>query len=398
MSLLSHIPLAEPDPILGLSDSFRQDPRPYKINLSVGIYQDARGRSPVLGAVRTAEAWLLKSGDGKNYLPISGDRAYLQTVQHLLLPDADAATRARLCTVQTPGGTGGLRIAGDFLASLAGIRTVWVSDPTWANHYAIFKAAGMDVRSYPYYDASTQSLHSAALFEALAAIPAGQAVLLHGCCHNPSGIDPDAAQWQRIADLCRERNLLPIIDFAYQGFGDGLQEDALAIRIFAASGQTTMVVSSFSKNFGLYQDRIGALTVLCSDEEEQEVVLSQLKAVIRANYSNPPAHGAAIIATILSDEELKQEWQAELNGMRARILAMRQGLVDAARRAGIQRDFSFLLRQKGMFSFSGLTKEQVRLLREQHAIYIVGSGRINVAGLNDDNLPVVCEAIRQVIG
>jgi aspartate aminotransferase len=397
MSLFASIPLAPPDAILGLSDAFRQDPRPHKINLSVGVYQDETGRSPVLGSVRQAEEWILKSGNSKSYLPISGDPIYLTGTQELLFSTEREQLAPRVCSVQTPGGTGALRVAGDFMRSVAGIRDIWVSDPTWTNHFGIFQACGIQVHSYPYFDAGSNGLAFDNMLQTLQTVASGQAVLLHGCCHNPTGIDPSSTQWQKIAELCKEKNLLPVIDFAYQGFGDGLEEDALAVRIFSSMGINCLICSSFSKNFGLYQDRIGALTVICSDVMESEVVLSQLKAVVRTNYSNPPAHGAAVIATILTDESLRSLWKRELKDMCSRINTMRSRFVECAREAGVAQDFSFLKQQKGMFSYSGLTKEQVRALRENHAIYVVGSGRINVAGLTEENLPIVCEAIAQVL-
>lgn len=397
MSQFTTLPLAPPDPILGLSEAFAKDPRPGKINLGVGVYKDAHGQTPILATVKKAEQRLLDQEKSKNYLPIDGSPAYNQGVLNLLFEGGAAAMAGRAVTAHTPGGTGGLRVAADFLAKARPGATVWLSDPTWPNHPQIMAAAGLRTANYPYYNAQANELDWAGWRAGLEKIPNGDIVLLHGCCHNPSGADPSAAQWAEIAGLCQSRQLLPLIDLAYQGFGDGLTEDAVSVRAFEAAGAEFLIASSFSKNFGLYNERVGALTAVLREAETATRVLSQVKVCIRANYSNPSSHGGAIVSTILGDAALRAEWEQELAAMRNRINGMRSLFVAALARHGAKRDFSFLTRQRGMFSFSGLNKDQVGQLRDRHAIYIVGSGRINVAGITESNLDRLSAAIAEIL-
>jgi aspartate/tyrosine/aromatic aminotransferase len=390
--------LAPPDPILGLTDAFNRDPRPHKINLGVGVYQDASGRTPILECVKRAEERLLKSEASKEYLGIAGSIVFASEAAKLLFgAEHDVIRSKRFATAQTPGGTGALRVAADFLKSALPDATVWLSDPTWPNHPSIFKAAGLKTAVYPYFDAATNALAADAMLEALTHVPAGDVVLLHGCCHNPSGVDPTSQEWSRIADVLAPRGVLPLVDLAYQGFGDGLVEDAVGVTSLARSQADMMVCSSYSKNFGLYNERVGALTVVGRDEKSVQAAMSHIKQSIRANYSNPPSHGAAIVATILTDPRLRAEWEVELAAMRDRINGMRRLFVETLARQGAGRDFSFIKRQRGMFSFSGLNRTQVDRLRDEHAIYIVGSGRINVAGMTETNMDRLCAAIVGVL-
>lgn len=392
------LPMAPADPILGLTEAFNKDPNPNKINLSVGVYKDAEGKTPVFHAVKRAEERILQRETSKDYMPIQGAPDYAKAVQALVLgADHPAVSEKRVATAHTPGGTGALRVAGDFIKQMLPGRTVWLSNPTWPNHPNVFKAAGLPIDTYPYFDAAANALDFDAMIAKLKTIPEGDVVLLHGCCHNPTGIDPTPEQWQIIGDILDARRLLPLIDFAYQGLGDGLNEDAAGVRALCRLGHEMFICSSFSKNFGLYNERVGALTVVASNEQGAQIALSQLKACIRANYSNPPAHGAAIITTILNDANLRAEWESEVTAMRDRINGMRALFVDTLKAKGAQRDFSFLKQQRGMFSFSGLTKEQVETLRQKYAIYILGSGRINVAGMTQSNMGPLCDAIADVL-
>ena len=398
MNLFEQVPAAPPDPILGLSEAFRNDPNPEKINLSVGVYQDASGISPVLDSVRTAEKRLSEAGASKSYLPINGHPDYLAHTQRLVFGSADERIQTKcIASVHTPGGTGGLRLAGDFVRQCLHRRTIWVSNPTWANHQGIFARADLEIATYPYYDAGKHALNLDGLITVLEDIPENDVVLFHACCHNPTGVDPTAEDWETIAKICKERRLLPIIDFAYQGFATGWIDDAVAIRAFSEYGMEFLVCSSFSKNFGLYQDRVGALHVVAKNPDEASRVLSQLKVLVRTNYSNPPAHGSAIVSTILNDTALTQQWEEELKAMRVRINSVRAQFVEGLARAGAPGDFSFIQEQKGMFSFSGLTPEQVGQLRDKYSIYIVKSGRINVAGINAVNMDRLCSAITDVL-
>lgn len=394
--MFQQLAMAPADPIMGLSAAFKSDANPNKINLSVGVYRDASGQTPVLAAVQRAQARVLAAEKTKSYLNIEGSAEYGAAVRELMLGVGhEAATRA--VTVQSPGGTGALRLAGDFLAQHLGDRAVWMSEPTWANHPKIFAAAGLPVETYAYFDARTNSLDADALLAALGQIPAGHVVLLHGCCHNPTGCDPTPDTWRQIAAVIAERGLLPLVDFAYQGFGDGLDADATGLRALCDTGCELLVASSFSKNFGLYNERVGALTLIAADAADALRALSQLKTAARTSYSNPPAHGAAMVSTILGDPVLRRQWKGELAQMRERIQRMRQQLGARLSEQGAERDFSFIERQRGMFSFSGLNAEQVDVLREQYAIYIVAGGRINVAGLTEDNLDYFCAAVAAVL-
>jgi aspartate/tyrosine/aromatic aminotransferase len=392
------VPRAPQDPILGLNDAFRADPSPRKVNLSVGVYKDATGKTPIMRCVKEAEDRILRNETTKDYVSIQGSAEYARCVQELVFgPGSPALGEGRTVTVQTPGGTGALRVAGDFLKKLFPNSTVWLSEPTWPNHPSIFQAAGLSVRTYPYFDAATNGLALDRMLQVLADIPAGDVLVLHGCCHNPTGIDPTAEQWSRIAEIISRRQLLTLVDFAYQGLAEGVREDAAGLATLVRSGQELFIASSFSKNFGLYNERVGALSAVCKDGKVAEAVLSQLKTCIRSNYSNPPAHGSAIVATILSDPQLRTLWDSEVRQIRERINGMRSLLVRTLAEKGVKRDFSFISRQRGMFSFSGLTPEQVRRLRDEHSIYVVGSGRINVAGMTEQNIVTLCAAIADVL-
>jgi aspartate/tyrosine/aromatic aminotransferase len=397
--MLERIEAAPKDAILGLTEAFRADPRAEKINLSVGVYQDATGKTPLLECVKEAEKRLAAAPTTKSYLPISGLGEYCQAVAELAFgAGAEALSGKRVAWAQTPGGTGALRVAADFIHTSLPGATVWQSDPTWPNHPQIFAAAGVATKTYPYFDAATNSLKLDAMLAAIKAMPAGDVILLHGCCHNPTGIDPAPTEWKQIADAVYGRGLLPLIDFAYQGFADGIAEDAAGLKAFLRPGAEFLVCSSFSKNFSLYRERVGALFAVAGSAEAAAAVQTQIDRVIRANYSNPPGHGAEIVATILRDGELRKQWEGEVATMRNRINDMRKALVAALKKHGVPGDYSFIERQRGMFSFSGLTKEQVEALKKDHAIYAVGSGRINVAGLTPSNVDRVAECIRKVVG
>jgi len=392
------ITAAPPDAILGLTEAFKSDPNPNKINLGVGVYKDANGRTPVLQSVKQAEERLLSAEQSKSYLPIDGPPEFAVAVQALLFgPEHEIVENGRAVTAQTPGGTGALRVAAEFIATTLPDATVWLSDPTWPNHPAIFGAVGLPTATYPYFDAASNGLKFDALLAALRTIPAGDVVVLHGCCHNPSGVDLAVEQWQAVSDILTERGVLPLIDFAYQGFGDGLREDAAGLLTLCRPGAELLIASSYSKNFGLYNERIGALTLVAADAKPARAALTHIKKHIRANYSNPPAHGSAIVTTVLSDPALRTTWETEVATMRDRINGMRHLFVETLNEKGVPRDFSFIAQQRGMFSFSGLTPEQVQRLRDEYAIYIVGSGRINVAGMTADNMDYLCEAIARVI-
>jgi aspartate/tyrosine/aromatic aminotransferase len=389
---------APPDAILGLTEAFKQDANPNKVNLGVGIYKDAQGRTPVLKSVKQAEERLLKNENTKNYLGIDGLPEYNSAVQTLLFGQGHEVLQSqRAVTAQAPGGTGALRVAADFIARLLPGARVWLSDPTWPNHPNVFKAAGIQIGSYPYFDDRRNGVNFEAMLNAFRNIPSGDVVLLHGCCHNPTGSDLTMAQWQQIADLVAERKLLPLIDFAYQGFADGLTEDASGLLAMTRPGCELLVASSFSKNFGLYNERVGALTLVAADKNGAQTALSHIKQAIRANFSNPPAHGALIVSTVFNDPALRTQWETEVTEMRSRINTMRHLFVETLNEKGVDRDFSFIARQRGMFSFSGLNNEQVKALREKHAVYIVGGGRISVAGMTEGNMEYLCNAIADVL-
>lgn len=397
--MFDFLPLAPPDAILGLSEAFKNDPNPRKINLSVGVYKDEQGNTPILGCVKEAERRLLAQEKTKGYLSIEGHPEYAALVQELLFgPSHEVLTSKRGVTAQTPGGTGSLRVAADFLKKHFPQARIWVSKPTWANHAAIFSAAGQQVESYAYLNTAGRGLDFDALLASLTQIPAGDVILLHACCHNPTGIDPTLEQWQQVAKVMQERGILPLVDFAYQGFGTGLAEDAGGLRELTQPGRELLVCSSFSKNFGLYGERVGALTVVAANPEAAQRALSQVRISIRTNYSNPPTHGAAIVATVLADEALRQQWEQELATMRDRIHQMRRLFVESMRQKSPQHDFAFLESQQGMFSFSGLTNMQVDELRTKHGVYVVGNGgRINVAGMTRENMEPLCTAIAAVL-
>jgi aspartate/tyrosine/aromatic aminotransferase len=389
---------APPDAILGLTEAFKKDKNPKKVNLGVGVYKDAGGQTPILRSVKAAEERLLRTENTKNYLPIDGqpefDRA---TVELLFGADHAALQEQRTVTAQAPGGTGALRVAADFVFSTLGKRTVWLSDPTWPNHPQVFQAAGLATATYPYFDKQSNGVAFSALLDALRAAPAGDVVVLHGCCHNPTGVDLLPEQWQAVGEVLAARNLLPLVDFAYQGFANGLKEDAAGLHVLAQQCDTMLVASSYSKNFGLYNERVGALTLVAGDATQAETALSHIKRVARANYSNPPAHGGAIVAAVLNDADLRSQWVEEVADMRERINTMRHLFVETLQDKGVKRDFSFIARQRGMFSFSGLNADQVKALRERFAIYIVGSGRISVAGMTEENMDYLCSAIAEVL-
>lgn len=391
---------APPDPILGLGEEFKADPEPAKVNLTVGVYRDGAGETPILDVVRDAEAKLLETVATKSYAPIAGDPGYVAAVQDLVLEDGGplSAARAegRAVTVDTAGGTGGLRIAGELLRSTGAATTVWISDPTWENHASVFRAAGLGVSTYPYLDRTSGRLAFGEMFEALEKVPSGDVVLLHGCCHNPTGVDPSPAQWHEIAALLGSRDVVPLVDFAYQGLGRGITEDAESLSILAGSCPEMIVCNSFSKNFGLYNERVGALSVICSEKSVAEAVSSRLKAVIRATWSNPPVHGAHIVTTVLGDPELRSRWEDEVRSMRDRIRSMRRLLVEALEERGVTRDVRYLVEQQGMFAYSGLDVEQARRLRDEFAVYVLDSGRMNVAGITTENLDRLADALAAV--
>ncbi|WP_372525476.1 aromatic amino acid transaminase [Piscinibacter sp.] len=397
--MFQHLEPYAGDPILSLNDAFGRDPRPHKINLSIGIYFDDAGRIPVLACVREAEAQLLAAGAPKPYLPIEGSAACRSAVQALLFgADHDALKGGRIATLQTVGSIGGLKVGADFLKRWFPASEVWVSDPTWDNHRAMFEGAGFTVHSYPYYDPATGGLKFDAMLAALNALPPKSIVLLHACCHNPTGVDLSRAQWDQLIPVLRRRELLPYLDLAYQGYGDGIEEDAFAVRALASAGLAFFIANSFSKSMSLYGERAGALSVVCANAAEAELVLGQLKATVRRNYSSPPIHAGMVVAKVLTDATLRASWEADVAAMRERILAMRRSLhaVLSAKLPG--RDFSYFLTQRGMFSYTGLTAAQVDRLRQEHAVYLVRSGRMCVAGLNTQNVEATAAAMAAVLG
>jgi aromatic-amino-acid transaminase len=392
------VPLAARDPILGITEAFAADPRPGKVNLGVGVYCDDDGKIPLLAAVRKAEALRLQNAPARGYLPIDGLAQYNQAVQTLLFGVASPpVTESRVVTVQALGGTGALKVGADLLRRFLPEAQVWISDPSWENHRALFESAGFVVNTYPYYDADSHDVDFEAMLAALRSLSAKSVVVLHACCHNPTGVDLDVEQWAKVVEACKARDLVPFLDIAYQGFGDGIEADAAAVRLFAQAGIDFLVSSSFSKSFSLYGERVGALSVVTQSKEEAARVLSQLKRLVRTNYSNPPTHGSTVVATILSNPELRVLWERELADMRDRIRAMRTGLVEKLAARGVARDFGFVARQRGMFSYSGLSPEQVERLREEFGIYAVGTGRICLAALNRRNLDYVADAIAKVL-
>ncbi|QLQ15219.1 MAG: aspartate/tyrosine/aromatic aminotransferase [Micropruina sp.] len=398
MSLFSDVPLAPRDPILGLTEAFLADPNPGKVNLGVGVYQDETGKLPLLGCVREAENRLAATPRPRGYLPIDGMATYDADVKALVFgEDSAAVAEGRVVTVQALGGTGALKIGADFLRRVNPDATVLISDPSWENHQALFERAGFTVATYRYYDEAARGVDVAGMVADLRAAAPGTIVVLHACCHNPTGYDLTPADWQHVLDAVRDAGLVPFLDMAYQGFADGLAEDGAVVRTFAESGLTCFVATSFSKSFSLYGERVGALSIVCADAAEAARVLSQVKIVVRTNFSNPPTQGAAIVATVLGDPELRAQWETELGGMRDRIKAMRRRLVEGLAAAGVEQDLSFITRQVGMFSYSGLTKDQMVALREQHGVYGTDKGRICVAALNEGNIDRVSAAIAAVL-
>lgn len=398
MSLFSAVEMAPRDPILGLNEAFNADTRTTKVNLGVGVYCNEEGRIPLLRAVIEAETVRAAQHASRGYLPIDGIAAYDQAVQKLLFGnDSPLISAGRVITTQAVGGTGALKIGADFLKQLLPNAVVAISDPSWENHRALFETAGFPVQNYRYYDAATHDVNRAGLLDDLNALPNGSIVVLHACCHNPTGVDLSPADWNNVLQVVKAKGHVPFLDMAYQGFGDGIDEDAAAVRLFAESGLTFFVSSSFSKSFSLYGERVGALSIISESKEESARVLSQVKRVIRTNYSNPPTHGASIVAAVLNSPELRAQWEAELAEMRLRIRGMREQMVALLAEKAPQRDFSFVGRQRGMFSYSGLTTEQVHRLRNEFGIYALDTGRICVAALNQNNIKAVTDAIVQVI-
>jgi aromatic-amino-acid transaminase len=397
-STFEGVELAPRDPIIGLTEAFVADPRAAKVNLGVGVYCDDNGKIPLLRAVREAERARVEAGVPRGYLPIEGMAAYDAAVQKLLFgAESPLIAAGRLVTAQALGGTGALKIGADFLKRIKPDAQVLISDPSWENHRALFEGAGFRVGTYPYYDAATRSLNFAGMCAALRAAPAGTIVALHACCHNPTGVDLDPAQWKEVAAISKSQGLVPMLDIAYQGFAAGVEADAAAVRLFADEGLSFFVASSFSKSFSLYGERVGALTIVTGSGDESARVLSQLKRVIRTNYSNPPTHGGSIVAAVLADPKLRALWEEELAEMRNRIKAMRKALVDGVKARGVAGDYSYVLRQNGMFSYSGLTPAQVDRLRDEFGIYAMSTGRVCVAALNSKNIDYVCDALAAVL-
>ena len=397
-SIFASVEMAPRDPILGLTEAFNADTRATKVNLGVGVYYDDNGKIPLLAAVKAAEKARLETMPPRGYQPIEGLNAYNQAVQNLLFgAGSELLTAGRVITAEALGGTGALKIGADFLKRISPNAKVYISDPSWENHRALFESAGFVVENYPYYDAATRGVNFTGMKSFLEGLAAGSIIILHACCHNPTGADLSDAQWQEVVDVCKAKGLVPFLDMAYQGFADGIDADAVAVRAFSASGLQFFVSSSFSKSFSLYGERVGALSVVTASKEESARVLSQVKRVIRTNYSNPPTHGGAVVAAVLSTPELRQMWEDELAGMRDRIRAMRVALVDKLKAKGVAQDFSFVVKQRGMFSYTGLTSAQVDVLRNEFGIYAVGTGRICLAALNSKNIDAVVDAIAAVL-
>ena len=398
MSLFSAVEMAPRDPILGLNEAFNADTRTTKVNLGVGVYYNEEGRIPLLRAVAEAEKARIEAHAPRGYLPIEGLASYDSAVQKLLFgQDAALLQAGRVITTQSLGGTGALKIGADFLKRLLPEACVAISNPSWENHRALFESAGFPVHNYRYYDAASQGVDRQGMLDDLRALPARSIVVLHACCHNPTGVDLELDDWKAVLEVLREREHVPFLDIAYQGFGDGIDEDAFAVRLFAESGLNFLVSSSFSKSFSLYGERVGALSIVTDSQEESTRVLSQVKRVIRTNYSNPPTHGATVVGNVLNSTELRAMWEQELAEMRERIRDMRTTMVEQLASLGAKRDFAFVARQRGMFSYSGLTPEQVERLKSEFGIYAVGTGRICVAALNSGNIRAVTEAIVKVL-
>ncbi|MFM8624973.1 MAG: amino acid aminotransferase [Betaproteobacteria bacterium] len=398
MSLFNAVAMAPRDPILGLNEQFAADTHPNKVNLGVGVYYDDQGKLPLLGCVLAAEKRMAEKPAPRGYLPIDGIAAYDSAVKDLVFGSGSEPVRSgRVATVQALGGTGGLKIGADFLRHIQPGAKVLISDPSWENHRALFSNAGFTVETYPYYDAQRRGVNFEAMLSALKAAPAGTIVVLHACCHNPTGYDIRAEQWDQVVAAVKAGGLVAFLDMAYQGFGHGISEDGAVVGKFVAAGLDFFVSTSFSKSFSLYGERVGALSVLCQSKDEADRVLSQLKIVIRTNYSNPPTHGGAIVATVLGTPELRQQWEQELAGMRSRIKQMRQRLVDGLKAAGVKQDMGFITDQIGMFSYSGLNKDQMVRLRSEFGVYGTDTGRMCVAALNSRNIDHVCASIARVV-
>jgi aromatic-amino-acid transaminase len=398
MSLFTSVEMAPRDPILGLNEQFNADPNPNKVNLGVGVYYDENGKLPLLACVLAAERKMMEAPKPRGYLPIDGIAAYDAGVQSLVFgADSEPVKGKRVATVQALGGTGGLKIGADFLKKVNPAAKVLISDPSWENHRALFTQAGFEVEAYPYYNAAKRGIDFDGMLTALNVAPEGTIVVLHACCHNPTGYDLTPAQWDQVIAAVKQRKLVPFLDMAYQGFGTGIAEDGAVIQKWVAAGLDFFVSTSFSKSFSLYGERVGALSVLCADKDEAARVLSQLKIMIRTNYSNPPTHGAQVVATVLNTPELRAQWERELAGMCTRIKQMRHALVAKLKAAGAKQDFAFIVDQVGMFSYSGLSKQQMERLRSDFGVYGVDSGRICVAALNDKNIDYVAKAIASVL-
>ena len=398
MSLFSAVEMAPRDPILGLNEQFNADPNPNKVNLGVGVYFDENGKLPLLHCVQAAEKTMMDKPSARGYLPIDGIAAYDSAVKSLVFgPDSEPVLSGRVATVQAVGGTGGLKIGADFLRHVSPAAKVLISDPSWENHRALFSHAGFEVGTYAYYDSQAHAVNFAGMLASLQAAAAGTVVVLHACCHNPTGYDLTSAQWDQVVAVIQARGLTAFLDMAYQGFGHGIAEDGAVIAKFVAADLNFFVSTSFSKSFSLYGERVGALSVVCADKEECARVLSQLKIVIRTNYSNPPIHGGAVVAAVLNDPTLRAQWEAELGGMRERIKTMRHQLVEGLKAAGVQRDMGFITSQIGMFSYSGLSKDQMVRLRNEFGVYGTDTGRMCVAALNSKNMAYVCQSIAKVV-
>ncbi len=398
MSLFTAVEMAPRDPILGLNEQFNADTHPHKVNLGVGVYYDDNGKLPLLECVKAAEKQMMEDPKARGYLPIDGIAAYDAAVKNLVFgAESEPVKSGRVATVQAIGGTGGLKIGADFLKKLNPNAKVLISDPSWENHRALFAQAGFTVETYPYYDAAKRGVDFDGMLKALNSAPAGTVVVLHACCHNPTGYDITPEQWEQVIATTKARNLVPFLDMAYQGFGHGIEEDGAVIGRFVASGQNIFVSTSFSKSFSLYGERVGALSVLCQDKEECGRVLSQLKIMIRTNYSNPPIHGGQVVAMVLNTPELRAIWEKELGDMRTRIKQMRVALVQKLKDAGVKQDMSFITQQIGMFSYSGLTKDQMVRLRNEFGVYGTDTGRMCVAAMNSQNVDHVCASIAKVL-
>ena len=398
MSMFTAVEMAPRDPILGLNEQYAADGNPHKVNLGVGVYYDDNGKLPLLACVKAAEEDMMKTPSARGYLPIDGIAAYDSAVKGLVFGvDSEPVTSGRVATIQAIGGTGGLKVGADFLKKLSPNATVLISDPSWENHRALFTNAGFQVESNPYYDAAKRGVDFDGMLASLEAAAAGTIVVLHACCHNPTGYDITATQWDQVIAAVKAKNLTPFLDMAYQGFGHGIAEDGAVIGKFVAAGLSFFVSTSFSKSFSLYGERVGALSVLCESKEEAGRVLSQLKIAIRTNYSNPPIHGGAVVAAVLNDPARRAVWEKELAEMRVRIKAMRQKFVDGLKAAGVQQDMSFITTQIGMFSYSGLSKDQMVRLRNEFGVYGTDTGRMCVAALNSKNIEYVCQSVAKVI-